>query len=183
MKPIETHEELQRECCDWRGIEDPCKTCGGSGTRAYGSTSTWHGGVGGQMITNGVCDKCWGSGDAHRPWPSRRKMESQAATIDHLTARIAVLAWQPIDTAPYSTPVEVRVGSMTFLARLEPDASLADDEQPCDQWQAVNEGEHPPCWSEGACWSSNTDEVMSRQPEAWRFARTTLEASERGENP
>lgn len=91
MKPIETLEELQRECCDWRGIEDPCKTCGGSGTRAYGSTSTWHGGVGGQMITNGVCDKCWGSGDAHRPWPSRRKMESQAATIDRLTARIAKL--------------------------------------------------------------------------------------------
>lgn len=103
-----------------------------------------------------------------------------ADEITRLTARIAELAWQPIDTAPYSTPVEVRVGSMTFLARLESDASLSDDEQPCDQWQAVNEGEHPPCWSEGACWSSNTDEVMSRQPEAWRFARTTLEASERG---
>lgn len=99
--------------------------------------------------------------------------------IARLTARIAAMEWQPIDTAPYSTPVEVRVGSMTFLAQLEPDASLADDEQPCDQWQAVNEGEHPPCWSEGACWSSNSNEVMSRQPEAWRFARTTLEASEK----
>ena len=118
MKPIETHEELQRECCDWRGIEDPCKTCGGSGTRAYGSTSTWHGGVGGQMITNGVCDKCWGSGDAHRPWPSRRKMESQAATIDRLTARIADLEKALRDVAEAKMP-----GLARYIARTTLEAS------------------------------------------------------------
>lgn len=110
------------------------------------------------------------AGRSHTPFEYIARTE-----IVRLNAHIAAMEWQPIDTAPYSTPVEVRVGSMTFLARLEPDASLADDEQPCDQWQAVNEGEHPPCWSEGACWSSNTDKVMSRQPEAWRFVPTTLE--------
>lgn len=77
--------------------------------------------------------------------------------------------WRPIETAPYDTPVEVRVGSMTFLARLLPDASMSSLDETCDQWQAEIDGEHPPCWSEGACWSSNVDEVMSLQPTAWRL--------------
>lgn len=51
---------------------------------AYGSTATWHGGVGGASITNGVCDKCWGSGDADQPWPSHRRFEAQADTIERL---------------------------------------------------------------------------------------------------
>lgn len=75
--------------------------------------------------------------------------------------------WQPIETAPYLEHVRVKVGAMTFLAVLLPGASLSDLETPCDQWQAVNEGEHPPCWSGGACWESNEDECQSLQPEAW----------------
>jgi len=47
-----------------------CTGCGGSGYQMYGSTATWRGGVGGQMLTNDVCDMCWGSGDAEKPWPS-----------------------------------------------------------------------------------------------------------------
>lgn len=78
------------------------------------------------------------------------------------------LSWQPIETAPYSKAVEVRVGGMTFLARLWPDHSVDQNEQSCDQWVADNEGEHPPCWSEGACWESNADEMPSLQPTAWR---------------
>jgi len=69
-----TTEEFIEQCLLWRGI-DPgyeCKACGGSGTRAYGSTSTWRGGAGGQMITSDVCDRCWGSGQEGRPWPSHR---------------------------------------------------------------------------------------------------------------
>ena len=57
---------------EWRGIENPCSKCGGRGTRAYSNTATWRGGIGGQMITSGVCDHCWGSGDADNKWPSRR---------------------------------------------------------------------------------------------------------------
>jgi len=44
-----------------------CSECGGSGEKAYGSTATFTGGIGGQMITNSVCDKCWGSGDSKNP--------------------------------------------------------------------------------------------------------------------
>ena len=49
--------------------EDRCTSCSGHGKRTYGSTATWRGGLGGQMMTNGVCDGCWGSGDRHNPWP------------------------------------------------------------------------------------------------------------------
>lgn len=62
------------ELLEWeRGIEDPCKKCGGSGYIWYGSTSTYWGGVGGSAITKGVCDKCWGSGEENRPWPSHKE--------------------------------------------------------------------------------------------------------------
>lgn len=59
---------------DERGVRDVCEPCGGLGARTYSDTSTWRRGVGGQSITVGVCDSCWGSGDAGRPWPSHREM-------------------------------------------------------------------------------------------------------------
>ena len=55
-----------------RGVDTPCKECAGLGVKTYGSTATWRGGIGGQSLTSGVCDKCWGSGDEHRKWPSHR---------------------------------------------------------------------------------------------------------------
>lgn len=75
--------------------------------------------------------------------------------------------WQPIETAPYGTPVEIRVGRMTMWARLQPGVSEDEDGNSVDQWQAEYEGEHPPCWSGGACWASNEDEIESIQPTAW----------------
>ena len=63
----------------WRGIDreggdTPCKECAGSGVRAYGNTTTWRGGIGGQMITSDICDKCWGSGNAEKPWMNLRRL-------------------------------------------------------------------------------------------------------------
>ena len=57
-----------------RGVDTPCKGCGGFGTKTYGDTSTWRRGIGGQALTIDVCDMCWGSGDAHRHWPSHRNL-------------------------------------------------------------------------------------------------------------
>lgn len=56
-------EDEYARMLEWRGIDpgDECKNCGGAGVTTYGSTATWRGGVGGQTITTGVCDKCWGS--------------------------------------------------------------------------------------------------------------------------
>lgn len=71
-----------------RGVETPCKRCSGLGTRTYGSTATWHGGIGGQMITTSVCDKCWGSGDEGRPWRSWREIESLITENKRLQAKL-----------------------------------------------------------------------------------------------
>lgn len=71
-----------------------CPACGGYGSRAYGSTATWHGGIGGQMITEDVCDSCWGSGKKDEPWTNLREV---AARIRGLEARVALL---PAITGP-----------------------------------------------------------------------------------
>lgn len=49
--------------------------CGGSGLKTYGTSGTWRSGSGGMTITQDVCDHCWGSGDADKPWPSHRAFE------------------------------------------------------------------------------------------------------------
>jgi hypothetical protein len=77
--------------------------------------------------------------------------------------------WLPIETAPINADVRVRAGEMTFLARLVPGASLNEAMEPCDQWQAVVEHDHPPCWSDGACWESNANESPSAQPIEWQL--------------
>lgn len=52
--------------------DDFCERCFGSGYFTYASTAAWSGGIGGAAMTLAVCDRCWGSGDRHRPWPSHR---------------------------------------------------------------------------------------------------------------
>lgn len=49
-----------------------CPKCGGMGERMYGSTSTWHGGIGGMSMTNGTCDVCWGTGRTDKKGPNLR---------------------------------------------------------------------------------------------------------------
>lgn len=61
-----------------RGVEYPCPRCGGLGVRCYGSTSTWRGGIGGQMVTQDVCCECWGTGDQDRKGADLRKLEAEA---------------------------------------------------------------------------------------------------------
>lgn len=70
-------DDLRQRLLEWRGVEDPCLKCSGSGTRAYGSTATWRGGMGGQMITSDVCDACWGSGDRYRTWTDLRRLRGE----------------------------------------------------------------------------------------------------------
>lgn len=54
-----------------KGVQ--CPQCGGLGEKAYGSTATFRGGIGGQMITSDVCDGCWGTGRTDKKGPDRRK--------------------------------------------------------------------------------------------------------------
>ena len=41
----------------------------------YNSTAIWRGGVGGRMMTEGVCDKCWGTGRSDKRGTDLKKME------------------------------------------------------------------------------------------------------------
>ena len=61
---------------EMRGIETPCPECQGVGSKMYGSTATWQGGIGGAMMTASVCDSCWGSGDKNRKWTNLRRIMS-----------------------------------------------------------------------------------------------------------
>jgi len=71
---MRTTELVARYLEEIRGIskDNICPKCGGIGERTYSSTSTWRGGIAGQMLTDGICDTCWGSGDATRPWTNLR---------------------------------------------------------------------------------------------------------------
>ena len=72
-------ERVERDLIEMRiGYNaTPCEPCHGLGVRVYGSTATWRGGAGGMAITSDVCDRCWGSGNADRPWPSHRKLSRE----------------------------------------------------------------------------------------------------------
>jgi RecJ-like exonuclease len=50
-----------------------CKKCGGTGKYSYPDTATWLKGIGGQSITEDVCDKCWGTGRSDRTGLNLRK--------------------------------------------------------------------------------------------------------------
>lgn len=47
-----------------------CHSCGGAGEKGYANTATWSGGVGGQSMTQDVCDSCWGTGRSDKKNPS-----------------------------------------------------------------------------------------------------------------
>jgi len=81
-KDFQEHKDGEyQKFLDWRGVENRCDRCGGSGSRLYSNTTTWHGGAGGQALTNGICDRCWGSGDVKHPWLNLRGYERQLETI------------------------------------------------------------------------------------------------------
>lgn len=72
-----TDAELRQRMLDWRGVDDPCLQCDGSGRQVYGSTATWRGGMGGATMTADVCSTCWGSGDRYRHGANLRMLRSE----------------------------------------------------------------------------------------------------------
>jgi hypothetical protein len=69
--------EMLQHFLHQRGVDDPCETCHGYGVKSYANTSTWRGGMGGNMITRDICSSCWGSGDKYRPWLDLRSLNNQ----------------------------------------------------------------------------------------------------------
>jgi hypothetical protein len=68
-----------------RETDTICVKCYGSGVRAYGNTATWRGGIGGSTITMDVCDRCWGSGNDTKRWPSHRLSPAPVSPVEPTT--------------------------------------------------------------------------------------------------
>ncbi|PZU95595.1 MAG: hypothetical protein DI527_00875 [Chelatococcus sp.] len=75
--------------------------------------------------------------------------------------------WNDIESAPRDRPAIL----LTFQGHVVKAAWQTGftDENGRDTgaWCATEEGQHPPCWSEGVCWASNEDESPSDPPVAW----------------
>lgn len=68
-----------------------CESCRGEGVVIYPNTSTWNrGGISGQMMTEGVCDKCWGTGDEERKGVNLRNLSA----MTYAARRVVSLATQ-----------------------------------------------------------------------------------------
>lgn len=117
-----TDEELRCRMLDWRGIQsgDECRTCDGSGRRIYGSSATWRGGMGGQMITCDVCDTCWGSGDRFRPGTDLRRLRNEES------ARAAAEAVDLLARSAGATLVTARLQVLEIVAVLREAVAKAD---------------------------------------------------------
>ena len=78
LSRYDTSIDRYGEFLAWRNIEpsEVCPACSGAGSRAYANTTAWRGGIGGQTITGGICDRCWGSGNAVHPWTNLRRLEA-----------------------------------------------------------------------------------------------------------
>lgn len=85
---LDSLEQLVQHIVELRGVDTPCSACSGLVVDNYPSTATWHGGMGGMAITQDVCCKCWGSGDANKPWLNHRVALQK---IDELQQRIEEL--------------------------------------------------------------------------------------------
>ncbi|CAM5194471.1 hypothetical protein BTHI11S_00354 [Bosea thiooxidans] len=78
--------------------------------------------------------------------------------------------WAQIRSAPKDgRDIEVLTsGGFEMKARWESRGFINEAGEDCGAWVASEEGKHPPCWSEGACWESNEDEMPSDPPIMWR---------------
>lgn len=85
--------------------------------------------------------------------------------------------WQQMKTAPRdkTTVLVCTFSGYVFPAFYDPTGSVDENEEVCGIWCAKYEGFHPPCWSEGQCWTSNEDEIMSEQPLYWRPTINSIE--------
>lgn len=89
-----------------------------------------------------------------------------AAAIWHDMAFAPGTGWQP-DGATIGPPVALlTAGGRLVKARYHAGA-VVGAEGPCGAWIAEEEGQHPPCWTDGICWERNAEGEPSDSPIAW----------------
>lgn len=109
-----TDEDFMERALRWRDVEDPCQTCNGSGTRLYGSGSTWRGGMGTTCMATDVCDACWGTGDRYRSGVNLRQLRDEERTRIAKAALTAV-----VDSCAASLPRASQNGTGELLIELD----------------------------------------------------------------
>lgn len=80
-----------------------------------------------------------------------------------------MMEWQPIETAPKDmTRIRLKTPSRSngFEASWQP-GFVDEAGEDCACWVAFDEGEEPPCWTDGVCWASNEDDEPSELPTHW----------------
>ena len=74
----------------WRFIDpslpatEVCNKCDGTGKYMYANTNTYMSAPGllsGQAITEDLCDQCWGSGQANRPYTDVRALREELRAL------------------------------------------------------------------------------------------------------
>ena len=109
----------QQAFLDWRGVQDACEECQGTGIKVYGSTATFWGGIGGAAMTQSVCNHCWGSGDKYRPWKSWKLIEAEKKEQAPMFQRLRISAFKLIRSGYCNDTCSSQLG-----------------EYPCDCWKA-----------------------------------------------
>lgn len=77
--------------------------------------------------------------------------------------------WQRIGNEPLNTPILVRIpgyGEDNVVCLV--DGFFDDDGNDCCTWVFDDEDKAPPCWTDGACWSTNANGTPSVRPTHWR---------------
>jgi len=54
-----------------------CPKCNGRGKIVYSNTSTYMHGIGGQALTEDLCEVCWGSGRKDQIWTNVRELKKE----------------------------------------------------------------------------------------------------------
>lgn len=136
---LAAHERLaeveRRNVDDWQewmrmmlGVSDPCDACGGIGRRTYPCTSVWRGGAGGQTLTSGICDKCWGTGDLRNIGVNLREALAQQQRAEQAEAALA---------AARQAHEDETVAVMRVLEEAIPGLDIAPDGGSCSLPDAV----------------------------------------------
>lgn len=82
------------------------------------------------------------------------------------------MEWQPIKSAPKDgSDIDILTAKgFEMKARWERHGFENAEGKSVGAWVASEEEKHPLCWTDGACWESNEDEMPSDPPMMWRRA-------------
>jgi hypothetical protein len=85
-----------------------------------------------------------------------------------LASRLPPEGWSAMASAPRTNSIILLTAS-GFEVHAEWATGFVDEfGEDCGMWCALAEADHPPCWTDGACWGSNVDGMPSDPPIGWR---------------